>query len=157
MLKKVYIWTDGACEPNPGSGGWAAILRAENGVTREMWGGEVVTTNNRMEVTALIRALKKLREPCEVRWFTDSQYAISIVNHVVRGEYLRRKGIKVKKVKPNLDLVSEMYELLRLGQHRIISTWVKGHAGQVENERCDALAEFGRLEALEKQPEGSLV
>lgn len=137
-MKKIEIFTDGACSGNPGVGGWGAILRFEEH-TKELSGGEKDTTNNRMELTAVISALKALKEPCEVVVTTDSKY---VSDAIILGwaENWRKNGWKKADKKPalNVDLWEELLELLSV--HKVTFNWVKGHAGHPENERCDALA-----------------
>ena len=137
-MKKIEIFTDGACSGNPGPGGWGAILRFE-GREKELSGGEANTTNNRMELTACIEALKALKEPCEVILTTDSQY---VVNSVEQGwaQSWKKNGWRKSDKKPalNPDLWDAL--LLLLSVHKVSFNWIKGHAGHPENERCDALA-----------------
>jgi ribonuclease HI len=136
-MKKVTIYTDGACSGNPGPGGWGAVLMY-GGHIREISGGEPETTNNRMELTAVISALNSLREPCEVSIYTDSQYIASAVNErwlagwEKRG--WKRKGGEVK----NLDLWKQLMPLLKT--HKAEFIWVRGHAENEHNNRCDQLA-----------------
>jgi ribonuclease HI len=136
----IDIFTDGACRGNPGPGGWGAILRA-NGKEKELWGGEAATTNNRMEMTAVIRALEALKRPSRARVFTDSQYVQKGISEWVRG--WKRNGWRTADKKPvkNVDLWTRLDELSAL--HDIEWHWVKGHAGHVENERADRLANQG--------------
>ncbi len=137
-MKHIDIFTDGACSGNPGKGGWGAILRYQ-GVERELSGGDPDTTNNRMELTAVIEALRALKEPCEVTLTTDSKY---VADAVLQGWVYRwqRNGWRKADKKPalNVDLWQELLPLL--DTHRVTFHWVKGHAGHPENERCDALA-----------------
>ena len=137
-MKKIQIFTDGACSGNPGPGGWGAVLRY-NGVEKELYGGEKETTNNRMELTAVISALKALKEPCEVTLTTDSKY---VCDSVVRGwvySWQKNNWRKYdKKPALNVDLWEQLLELLE--KHNVTFNWVKGHAGHPENERCDKLA-----------------
>jgi ribonuclease HI len=136
----VEIFTDGACRGNPGPGGWGAILRF-NGVEKELSGGEAATTNNRMELTAVIRALEALRQPSKARVYTDSQYVQKGIKEWIHG--WKRNGWKTsdKKDVKNKDLWIELDELRK--RHEIEWHWVKGHAGHPENERADALANMG--------------
>ncbi len=138
----VEIFTDGACSGNPGPGGYGAILRC-NGVTKELSGGEADTTNNRMEMTAVIMALEALKRPCEVVLTTDSKY---VVDSVTKGwaKSWRAKGWKKSdgKLALNVDLWEKMLNLLDV--HTVRFVWVKGHAGHPENERCDELAVIER-------------
>lgn len=137
-MKKVYIFTDGACSGNPGPGGWGAVLRY-NATEKELSGGEKETTNNRMELTACIEALTLLKEPCEVELTTDSQY---VVNGITKGwaESWRQNGWRKADKKPALN--SDLWELLlvQCERHKVTFNWIKGHAGHEENERCDTLA-----------------
>ena len=137
-MKKIEIFTDGACSGNPGKGGWGAILRFGE-YQKELSGGEKNTTNNRMELTAVIEALKALKEPCEVVITTDSKYVSDAVT-LGWAENWRKNGWKKADKKPalNADLWQQLLELL--AQHKVTFNWVKGHAGHIENERCDQLA-----------------
>ena len=137
-MKKIEIFTDGACSGNPGKGGWGAILRFGE-YQKELSGGEKNTTNNRMELTAVIEALKALKEPCEVVITTDSKYVSDAVT-LGWAENWRKNGWKKADKKPalNADLWEQLLELL--AQHKVTFNWVKGHAGHIENERCDQLA-----------------
>ena len=137
-MKKVEIYTDGACRGNPGHGGWAAIL--VYGVhKRELSGGERVTTNNRMELMAAIRGLSALRESCEVTLYSDSKYLVDAVT-LGWARSWRAKGWRKadKSEAKNPDLWGELLDLL--DQHKVEMVWVKGHAGHEYNERCDELA-----------------
>ena len=136
-LTEVQLYTDGACSGNPGPGGWAAILTyGEN--ERELSGGESATTNNRMELMAVISALTALKESCEVELWTDSQYIEKAINEGWLAGWKRRgwkrKGGELK----NIELWQELDRLL--GLHRVNFNWLKGHDGHEYNERCDALA-----------------
>ena len=137
-MKHIEIFTDGACSGNPGPGGWGAILRYGD-AEKELSGGEENTTNNRMELTACIKALKALKEPCEVTLTTDSQY---VVNGIEKGwaEGWKKNGWRKADKKPalNSDLWDELLNLL--DTHKVSFNWIKGHAGYLENERCDKLA-----------------
>ncbi len=137
---RVDIWTDGACSGNPGPGGWGAVLRF-NGTTKELSGGEAQTTNNRMELLAAIRALEALTRRCAVNIHTDSQYVRGGVTGWIRG--WKKNGWKTADKKPvkNQDLWQELDALTT--QHDIEWHWVKGHAGNVDNERADELAREG--------------
>ena len=137
-MKQVEIFTDGACKGNPGPGGWGAILRYK-GVEKEISGGEANTTNNRMELTAVIEALKLLKEPCEVALYTDSQY---IANALTQGWAKKWQANNWMRNKKEKALNPELWEvLLKLcDTHKVDVNWVKGHAGHPENERCDRLA-----------------
>lgn len=137
-MKKVEIFTDGACSGNPGPGGWGALLRY-NGHEKELWGGEVNTTNNRMEMTAVIEALKALKEPCDVTLTSDSQYVCNAITKGWAKKWQKNNWIKSDKSKAkNPELWEELLALI--DKHHIKIIWVKGHAGHPENERCDRLA-----------------
>jgi ribonuclease HI len=135
--KSVTIYTDGACQGNPGPGGYCAILEYGEH-RRELSGGFRRTTNNRMEMTAVIKALEALKGPCQVTVVSDSEY---VVNGITKGwaKGWRAKGWRRSgKVVPNWELWSELLELC--DYHRVRFEWVRGHAGHEENERCDELA-----------------
>ena len=136
-MKKVCIYTDGACSGNPGPGGWAAIL-CYNGHEKELSGGEAVTTNNRMELTAVISALEALREPCEVELWTDSQYIARAINEGWLAGWKRRGWRRKEGELKNPELWQRLDALL--GEHKVTVNWLRGHDGQEQNERCDALA-----------------
>ena len=137
-LKKVEIFSDGACSGNPGPGGWGAILKYM-GRERELSGGEKLTTNNRMELCAVIGGLASLKEKCKVTIYTDSQY---IVNGINKGwaEGWKKNGWRKADKKPALN--PELWDQLlnELSKHEYEIIWVRGHAGHPENERCDCLA-----------------
>ena len=137
-MKKVEIFTDGACSGNPGPGGWGAILRC-NGTEKELCGGEKDTTNNRMELTGVIEALKALKFPCDVTITTDSKY---VYDSITKGWVYKWKenGWRKPDKKPalNPDLWGELLNLLDI--HNVTFNWVKGHNEHPENERCDKLA-----------------
>lgn len=137
-MKHVIIYTDGACSGNPGPGGWAAILTFGKH-ERELSGGEAQTTNNRMELTAAIKALEALNEPCTVTLHSDSQY---LVNAMTKGwaiSWKKNNWIKSdKKPALNSDLWERLLELCRI--HKVEFVWVRGHDGHEYNERCDRLA-----------------
>jgi ribonuclease HI len=146
-MKKVSVYTDGACRGNPGPGGWGAVLRFGD-TEKELCGGEAETTNNRMEMTAAIRALEALREPCRVDLHTDSVYLRSGIT-----EWLpdwRRRGWRTASRKPvkNQDLWETLSALTE--RHAVSWHWVKGHAGHPENERADELANQGLEQMLER-------
>ncbi len=136
----VRIYTDGACKGNPGPGGWGALVKA-GGDKRKLFGGEPNTTNNRMELTAVIRALESLKLPCEVEVYTDSQYVQKGISEWLHD--WKRRGWRTADKKPvkNVDLWQELDRVA--GAHRITWHWVKGHAGHPENECADALANRG--------------
>lgn len=137
-MKKVEIFTDGACSGNPGPGGWGAVLRF-CGREKELCGGDDDTTNNRMELTACIEALSALKEPCEVTLTTDSQYVVNGMTKGWASSWQKNGWVKSdKKPAQNSDLWEKLLELSK--QHKLTFVWIKGHAGHPENERCDALA-----------------
>ena len=145
-MSEVIIYTDGGCEPNPGVGGWAAVL-AWNGTVKELSGGEPHTTNNRMELTAAIRALEALKRPCKVVLHTDSQYLRNGVTAWMPAWKKRnwtRKGGPLK----NVDLWKRLDELTR--KHEVSWKWVRGHAGDPVNERCDTLATAARVRVRDR-------
>lgn len=137
-MKKVEIFTDGACSGNPGPGGWGAILRY-NTIEKEISGGALQTTNNRMEITAVIEALALLKESCDVTLYSDSQY---VCNALTKGWAKKWKANNWMRNKNEPALNTELWErLLELyDKHKVTVVWVKGHAGHPENERCDRLA-----------------
>ena len=136
-MKTVEIFTDGSCKGNPGPGGWGAIIRY-GGHEKEIAGGDPATTNNRMELTATIRALNMLIEPCQVRLHTDSKYVIDGITRWVSG--WQRNGWKNASKQPvrNAELWHDLIEAT--ARHTVEWIWVKGHSGYVENERADRLA-----------------
>ena len=136
----VEIFTDGACKGNPGPGGWGALLRFGD-TEKELYGGEHATTNNRMELTAVIRALESLNRRCVVKLHTDSQYVQKGISEWIIG--WKKRGWKTADKKPvkNEDLWRELDVLA--AQHKVDWIWVKGHAGHDGNERADALANKG--------------
>lgn len=140
----IYIFSDGACKGNPGIGGWGALL-VTNGHRKEISGGEPNTTNNRMEMTAVIRALESLKRPSTVEVHTDSQYVQKGISEWMPG--WKRRNWRTADGKPvkNQDLWLQLDALSQL--HRIEWKWVRGHAGHPENERADALANLGVLQA----------
>ena len=137
-MKKVELFTDGACSGNPGKGGWGAILKY-GVIEKELFGGERETTNNRMELTAAIEGLSALKEPCEVTLYSDSKY---LVDGISKGwaESWKNNGWRKADKKPalNPDLWDKL--LLLFERHKVELVWVKGHAGHPYNERCDKLA-----------------
>lgn len=138
----VTIYTDGGCQPNPGVGGWAALLMTDGGQTRELSGGASQTTNNQMELTAAISALEALTEPCNVTLYTDSEYLQKGVTSWMAG--WKRNGWKTASRQPvkNQDLWVRLDSALQ--RHKITWKWVKGHAGHEFNERVDQLATAAR-------------
>ncbi|MCY1083044.1 ribonuclease HI [Archangium lansingense] len=145
-LPLVHIYCDGACSPNPGIGGWGSILisPAHGNARRELSGAEPETTNNRMELTAALMALRALKAPCQVQVFTDSKY----VRNAFEEKWLekwQRTGWKTASKQPvqNADLWRALVEQAEV--HRVTWNWVRGHSGHEENERADALAVAARL------------
>jgi ribonuclease HI len=136
-MKKVDLFTDGACSGNPGPGGWGALLRYGKH-EKELGGGETATTNNRMEMKAVIEGLKAIKPPCQVTIHTDSQYVLKGVTEYLEGWKKRGWKTSDKKDVKNIDLWMELDSLLPLNKLKWV--WVKGHAGHVENERVDELA-----------------
>lgn len=147
-MKAVAIFTDGACKGNPGAGGWGVLLRM-GAHERELSGGEAQTTNNRMEMTAVLRALEALKEPCKVTLHTDSRYVIDGMTKWIFGWI--KKGWKTADNKPvkNEDLWRALAAAAR--PHTIDWVWVKGHAGHADNERVDRLASDAAIAALHAQ------
>lgn len=137
-MKEVTLYTDGACSGNPGPGGWGAILIYKD-IKKEMSGGDKETTNNKMELTAAIEGLSALKEPCRVKLYSDSKYLIDGITKDWARSW-RAKGWKKSDGKPalNIDLWEKILELDEY--HEIEYIWVKGHAGNPYNERCDRLA-----------------
>ncbi|MDO5125520.1 MAG: ribonuclease HI [Ruminococcus sp.] len=137
-MKKIELYSDGACSGNPGPGGYGVILKYKD-ITKELSGGAPETTNNRMELTAVITGLKALKEPCEVDIYSDSKYIIDAVTKGWAVSWQANNWIKSDKKKAlNSDLWEQLLALLQI--HNVRFHWVKGHAGHVENERCDELA-----------------
>ena len=133
-MKKVKLYADGSSLGNPGPGGWGAILEY-NGIQKQFSGGEKNTTNNKMELTAIIEGLKKLKEPCEVEIISDSNYVVKAINEWLDSWI--KTNWKNKKVK-NIELWEKYLEVSK--PHKIKATWIKGHNGHRENEICDKLA-----------------
>ena len=146
-MNQVVIYTDGACKGNPGPGGWGVLLQAGPHV-KELFGGELGTTNNRMELSAVIEALRALKRPCDVTLFLDSEYVRKGITEWIHG--WKAKGWKTAAKQPvkNADLWQQLDALVQGAGHRIEWRWVKGHAGDPGNERADALANQGVDKAL---------
>ena len=136
----VELFTDGACSGNPGPGGWGVILRWRD-TERELFGGEPATTNNRMELLAVIEGLRSLKKPCRVAVYTDSQYVQKGMTQWLEGWKANDFKVKGGGFRPNHDLWRSLDALA--ATHDVAWHWVKGHAGHVENERADALARQG--------------
>ena len=139
-LDSVEMWTDGACKGNPGPGGWGALIRWD-GVEKELHGGDVSTTNNRMELQAVIEGLGALKRPCAVKLHVDSAYVMNGMQKWIHG--WKRNGWRTADKKPvkNADLWRELE--VQVERHEVMWIWVKGHAGDPGNERADALANLG--------------
>jgi len=137
-MKKVNLYTDGACSGNPGPGGWGAILEYD-GHIKELCGGEAETTNNRMELTAVIEGLSALKYPCEVTLISDSKYIIDAITEGWVYKWKENNWMRNKRDKAlNPDLWEKL--LIEIEKHKMTYVWVKGHAGHPENERCDEMA-----------------
>ena len=141
-MKQVNIYTDGACSGNPGPGGWGAILMYE-GRKKELSGGEASTTNNRMELMAVISALEALKEPCKVELYTDSKYISDAINLGWLSSWIKRGWKRKDGPVKNPDLWQRLLPLLEL--HMVEFIWVKGHAENPYNNRCDELAVMERM------------
>ena len=146
-MNEVQIYTDGACKGNPGPGGWGVWLKSGSTV-KELFGGELNTTNNRMELTAVIEALAALKRPCKVALYLDSQYVRQGITEWIRG--WKAKGWRTASKQPvkNVELWQRLDKLVEEGGHQIDWRWVKGHSGDPGNERADMLANRGVSKAL---------
>ncbi|WEK48077.1 MAG: ribonuclease HI [Candidatus Andeanibacterium colombiense] len=147
-MSSIEIFTDGACKGNPGPGGWGALLR-KGTVEKELSGGDPATTNNRMEMMGVIRALQALNKPCEVDLYSDSKYVIDGITKWIFGWQKRGWKNAAKQPVANEDLWREMIEAVR--PHTVKWHWVKGHAGHAENERVDRLASAAAEQAAKKR------
>lgn len=137
-MKDVEIFTDGACQGNPGPGGWGSILRYNNH-EKEISGGEKYTTNNRMEITAVLEAIRLLKEPCNITLYSDSQYVCNAIEKGWAKKWRSNCWMRTKKDPAiNADLWEQLLTIIE--KHNLNIVWVKGHAGHPENERCDQLA-----------------
>jgi ribonuclease HI len=141
-VNSIHIYTDGACKGNPGPGGWGVLLKS-GGTEKELFGGELGTTNNRMELMAVIQALQALKRPCEVTLFLDSQYVLKGITEWLPG--WKAKGWRTASKQPvkNVDLWQQLDKLVQAGGHKIDWRWVRGHNGDAGNERADSLANRG--------------
>lgn len=139
-MKQIEIFTDGACKGNPGPGGWGALLRF-NGHEKSLYGGEANTTNNRMELTAAIEALRAIKEPCVIDLTTDSQYVRQGITEWISNWKARGWKTASKQPVKNVDLWQQLDQLIQ--QHEVRWHWVKGHSGHRENEMADELANKG--------------
>ena len=143
----VVIYTDGACKGNPGPGGWGALL-SSGGTTKEIFGGELDTTNNRMEIMAVIEALSALKRPCQVTLHLDSEYVLKGITEWIHGWKARGWRTAAKAPVKNVDLWQRLDAVVSSSGHQIDWRWVRGHAGDPGNERADALANKGVEMAL---------
>ncbi len=141
-MNPVEIHTDGACKGNPGPGGWGVLLKS-GGRQKELFGGERETTNNRMELTAVIEALQALKRPCKVALYLDSEYVRKGITEWIQGWKARGWRTAAKQPVKNVDLWQRLDTLVATAGHQIDWHWVKGHAGDPGNERADALANRG--------------
>ena len=136
-MKKILLYSDGSSLGNPGPGGWGTILKYKDTI-KELSGGELNTTNNKMELKGAIEGLKALKEPCDVEIISDSKYVVQGINEWLKNWIKNNWKTASKKPVKNLELWEEYVKISK--QHNIKATWVKGHAGHAENERCDTLA-----------------
>lgn len=148
-MKHIDIYTDGSCRCNPGPGGWGAIL-VYKGVEKELSGGEKETTNNRMELTAVIKALQALKESCEITLTSDSKY---VIDAIVNGWAQGWRNNNWRKADRSQALNPDLWEILldEIQKHEIAYVWVKGHAGHPYNERCDKMAQSESLKYTTEQ------
>jgi len=146
-LNDVQIYTDGACKGNPGPGGWGAWLKS-GATEKELFGGELNTTNNRMELKAVIEGLGALKRPCKVLLYLDSQYVRMGITEWIRGWKAKGWLTSTKQPVKNVELWKELDKLVSEGGHQIEWRWVKGHSGDPGNERADMLANKGVERAL---------
>jgi ribonuclease HI len=146
-LNEVQIYTDGACKGNPGPGGWGAWLKS-GATEKEIFGGELNTTNNRMELKAVIEGLAALKRPCKVILYLDSQYVRMGITEWIRGWKAKGWLTSTKQPVKNVELWKELDKLVSEGGHQIEWRWVRGHSGDVGNERADMLANKGVERAL---------
>lgn len=142
-MNQVVIYTDGACKGNPGPGGWGVLLRSDDGSEKELCGGESSTTNNRMEMMAVIQALTALKRPCAVTLHLDSQYVLKGITEWLPGWKARGWRTAAKQPVKNVDLWQQLDALVSQGDHKIDWRWVRGHNGDPGNERADGLANRG--------------
>lgn len=146
-MNEVVIYTDGACKGNPGPGGWGAWLKS-GATEKELFGGELNTTNNRMELTAVIEGLAALKRPCKVILYLDSQYVRMGITEWIRGWKAKGWRTSTKQPVKNVELWQKLDKLVAEGGHVIEWRWVKGHSGDIGNERADMLANKGVDKAL---------
>ena len=146
-MPSVTIYTDGACKGNPGPGGWGVLLQSGE-VRKELFGGELNTTNNRMEIMAVIEALSALKRPCHITFYLDSEYVRKGITEWIAGWKARGWRTAAKAPVKNVDLWQRLDALVAGSGHRIDWRWVRGHAGDPGNERADALANRGVEQVL---------
>ena len=139
-MKQVIIYTDGACRGNPGPGGWGALIKFD-GVEKEIFGGQIDTTNNQMELSAAIEGLTVLTEPCSVKLFTDSKYVMDGITQWIQNWKKNNWRTAAKKDVKNKELWQKLEQLI--SQHQVQWHWVKGHSGDAGNEAADLLANKG--------------
>jgi ribonuclease HI len=149
-LNSIEIYTDGACKGNPGPGGWGVLLKSAES-QKELFGGELATTNNRMEMMAVIEALSALKRPCHVTLHVDSQYVLKGITEWVSGWKARGWKTAAKQPVKNVDLWQRMDELVSTSGHTIDWRWVRGHNGDPGNEHADMLANKGVAQALRQR------
>ena len=147
VLNHVEMYTDGACKGNPGPGGWGAVLLSA-GTEMELFGGELGTTNNRMELTAVIEGLAALKRPCRVTIYVDSEYVLKGITEWLAGWKARGWRTAARQPVKNVDLWQRLDALVNAGDHAIDWRWVRGHSGDAGNERADVLANRGVATAL---------
>ena len=143
-MNTIDIYTDGACKGNPGPGGWGVFLKSGD-TEKELFGGEANTTNNRMEMMAVIQALEALKRPCKINMYLDSKYVLQGITEWIHGWKARGWRTASKEPVKNVELWQRLDALVASGGHDINWRWVKGHAGDPGNERADALANRGVL------------
>ena len=149
-MTTIEIYTDGACKGNPGPGGWGVLLKSA-GTQKELFGGELGTTNNRMELTAVIEALSALKRPCHVTLHADSQYVLKGIAEWLVGWKARGWKTAAKQPVKNVDLWQRLDELVTTAGHQIDWRWVRGHNGDPGNEHADRLANRGVEQALARR------
>jgi ribonuclease HI len=146
-MNTIDIYTDGACKGNPGPGGWGVLLKS-GGTEKELFGGEADTTNNRMEMMAVIQALEALKRPCKVNLYLDSKYVLQGITEWIHSWKARGWRTASKEPVKNMELWQRLDAIVSTGGHEIDWRWVKGHAGDPGNERADALANKGASSIL---------